>query len=471
MTSRDIALDAALEAADRHAPLQDALSRRLSESGLAPRDRALAEEIAFGALRRRLSLNLALGRAVTRSLARMQPELAEALRQGAYQVLFLDRVPARAAVSETVELVKARLGTKPSGLANGVLRALARLVAGKGLRAGDLADPQAAIASRDGLFIELAERVLPDPDRDEAGWLAGAYGYPKWMVERWLARHGRERAECILEWGNTPPSLAVRVNRLRLPGWPLGEADAARAFRGCREAAPGDVPGTYRVRGGAPPGELPGLREGLLTIQDETQVRPARILGAPEGARVLDLCAGLGTKATQLAEMVGPDGRIVALERDSAKLDKAREAAARLGLANVDFVVGDALSPPEPARGPFGYVLLDAPCSNLGALDRRPEVRFRAGLAALARLTAIEIELLANAFDRVAPGGALVYSVCSFEPEEGPDLVRAALEGARGFALESESTVLPEPGRRDGGYAARIVKDDGRMAGTSGGAP
>ncbi len=469
MTSRDIALDAALEAASGHRPLQDVLSRRLSESGLAPRDRALAEEVAFGALRRRLSLHLALGAVASRPIAKMQPALAEALRQGAYQILFLDRVPPRAAVSETVDLVKARLGRGPSGMANAVLRALARLVAGKGVSAedlADLADPRAALASRGRLFTTLGERVLPDPAADEAGWLAGSYGYPKWMVERWLDRHGRERAERILEWGNTPPPLTARISRSRFPDWPhadqpLSEDDAARAFRRCRDFAPGEVPGTYTFSPEVAPGELPGLVEGLFTIQDETQVRPARILGAPAGARVLDLCAGLGTKATQLAEMVGPEGSVVALEREGAKLAKAREAAERLGVSNITFVEGDALSPPDDLGAPFDYVLLDAPCSNLGALDRRPEVRFRAGLAALAGLTAIEIELLASAFTLLAPGGALVYSVCSFEPEEGTELVRAALEGEPGLVLESESTVLPEPGRRDGGYAARIVRSSG----------
>jgi len=177
MTSRDIALEAALEAASRKRPLQDILSRRLAESGLAPRDRALAEEIAFGALRRRLSLHLALGHVVSRPIARMQPALAEALRQGAYQILFLDRIPARAAVSETVEVVKARLGRKPGGMANAVLRALSRLIKEKGVRVEDLADPASALASRDGLFTVLSERLLPDPATNEAGWLAGSYGY------------------------------------------------------------------------------------------------------------------------------------------------------------------------------------------------------------------------------------------------------------------------------------------------------
>jgi 16S rRNA (cytosine967-C5)-methyltransferase len=329
------------------------------------------------------------------------------------------------------------------------------------VRAGDVADPRSALASRDGLFTILSKRVLPDPTSDEAAWLAGSYGYPKWMVERWLSRHGRERAERILEWGNTPPPLSARISRSRYSEWPLSDDDAATVFRKCRDFAAGEVPGSYRISPEVPPGELPGFAEGLFTIQDETQVRPARILAPPEGARVLDLCAGLGTKATQLADMVGPEGSVVALERDGTKLGKAREAASRLGLSNITFVEGDALSPPEEARGPFDYVLLDAPCSNLGALDRRPEVRFRASLAALATLTATEIELLMSALACVAPGGRLVYSVCSFEAEEGLELVRAALEDATGFALESEAIILPEAGRRDGGYSARIVRSSG----------
>jgi len=467
MTSRDIALAAALEASTRGVPLQEALGGMIEASALEARDRALASEIAFGALRRRLQLELALSRVVTRPVEKMQPALAEALRQGAYQVLFLDRVPARAAVNETVGIVKAHMGRGPASFANAALRAVGRLVRKKTVDAGKLADPRAALASREGRFLVLAEEFLPDPESDEAGWLAGAYGYPKWMVERWFQRHGRERAEAILEWGNTPPGLSVRLNPLRTSPWPLGDDEAARVFRGCRAFAPGEVAGTYSIDAEGAPGELPGFAEGLYTIQDQTQARPARMLAPPGGARVLDLCCGLGGKTMQLAEIVGPGGSVTALDIDPAKVARAREAAERLGLENITFLEGDALDPPPGATGEYEYVLVDAPCSNLGALDRRPEVRFRAKAKSIRALAGKETELLRAGLARLAPGGVLVYSVCSFEEEEATAVVRACLDGREDMSLTNESWVLPEAGHRGrvapgsfSGHVMSAVLDD-----------
>jgi 16S rRNA (cytosine967-C5)-methyltransferase len=276
-----------------------------------------------------------------------------------------------------------------------------------------------------------------------------------------LAKEGG-RTEDILEWGNSPPAVCVRLNRSRTKGRPLSEEEAGRFFRGCRRFAEGGVDGTYRIEPEGAPGELPGFKEGLFTIQDETQVRPARLLAPPAGSRVLDLCAGLGTKTTQLAELVGPAGEVVALDTDARKLKKARAAAKRLGLENIRLVRGDALDPPPEARAAFDYVLVDAPCSNLGALDRRPEVRFRLTEEALGGLAEREAALLRAGLSRLAPGGVLVYSVCSFEPEESGEVVAASAEGAPDLAVEREEWVLPAAGLRDGGYSARIAKTGGK---------
>jgi 16S rRNA (cytosine967-C5)-methyltransferase len=462
MTSRELALAASLDASAREAPLHDVLADMLTVSGLSRRDRALAEEIALGALRRRLQVDLVLARASARPLDRMQKPLLEALRQAAYQVMFLDRVPAHAAVNEAVTLVKARLGKKPGAFANAVLRAATRLVAEKNVEE-NIERPEGealrrALHSRDGRFLLLSEALLPPPEGDLAGWLSGSYGYPQWMVERWLARHGPGRAEAILEWGNTAPPLTVRLNARKVSAWPLPDGEAVRVFGKCSDFAPGEVEMTYKLAPEVAPAELPGLAAGLYSFQDETQARPANVLAPPEGATVLDLCAGLGTKSAQLAELVGPEGRVVAVEIDAAKAARAREAALRLGHDNIALVEADATSLAGPAAREYSHVLLDAPCSNLGALDRRPEVRFRTNEDAIRRLAENESELLAAAAARVAPGGALVYSVCTFEAEETEEVARRFLEARSDFALDSEYVVLPEPGRRDGGYAARLVR-------------
>ena len=459
MTSRDIALAAALDASFRAVPLQDVLADMLSASGLSRRDRALAGEIALGALRRRLQIDLVLARASSRDLERMQRPLLEALRQAAYQLMFLDRVPAHAAVSEAVSLVKASLGVKPGGFANAVLRAVSGFVGEKNVARPGGESLRRALYSRDGRFLLLSEELLPSPDDDPAGWLAAAYGYPRWMVERWTCRHGPERAERMLEWGDTAPPLSVRLNARRVSAWPLPEGEAARVFEKCSGFSPGDVEMTYAVTPEVAPAELPGLAGGLFSFQDETQARPAYILAPPEGATVLDLCAGLGTKSAQLAELVGAEGSVVAVEIDAEKSAKAQGAALRLGHDNIAFVRADVTSLTGPAAREYAYVLLDAPCSNMGALDRRPEVRFRTTERAIRELAENERELLSAAAGWVAPGGALVYSVCTFEPEETEGVTRRFLEGRGDFALEAEHLVLPEAGRRDGGYAARLVRE------------
>jgi 16S rRNA (cytosine967-C5)-methyltransferase len=459
MTSREIALAASLRATERSIPLQDALVHLMEASALSPRDRAFAEQIALGALRRRITLDLVLDTVLTTPIARVQPPLAEALRQAAFQILILDRVPPHAAVHETVSLVKSRMGKGPSGLANAVLRALSALVQKKGtaLPSGD--ESRSAIASTGEAYTILSTQLLPSAGSDSLGWLSGAFGYPAWMVARWLERFGRERTERILWWGNTPPTTNARLNSTRTSGWPLADEEAKDVFKGCSHTHEGEVAGTYRIVPERPPGELPGFRKGLFTIQDPTQVRPARMLAPAPGATVLDLCAGLGGKSLQLSEMVGEEGRVIALERDASKLALAREAAARLGRANLAFVTGDCLAPPDEVPLALAYIMLDAPCSNMGTLDRRPEVRFRSTRDALGRLAKAEAALLEAALRRLAPGGNVVYSVCSFEEEETATLVRAVLKGREGFTLQGESLVLPIAGERDGGYCARIARD------------
>jgi len=468
MDARAIALEAALEASRRR-PLRDILAKALAASGLGRRDRALAEEIAFGSLRRRLALDLTLSRVVSRGPGRLDPALREALRQAAHQILFLDRVPGHAAVNETVSVVKARLGEGAAKLANAALRALVKLVKDKDAPPPAGVDARAALAARGGRFVILREAVLPDPADDLAGWLAGAYGYPRWMVERWLTRHGRGRAESILEWGNAPPPVSVRLNPARTGGWPLPDDEAARVFESCRGYSPGEAPGMYRIVPEGAPGELPGFARGLFTMQDETQARPVRVLAPPAGARVLDLCAGPGGKSVQLAEAVGPAGEVVSVEIDPARAAKVRATAARLGLDNVAVVEADALDPSGPPAGGFGHVLLDAPCSNLGALDRRPEVRHRVSEKVVTTLAAKETALLRSALRRLAPGGVAVYSVCSFEEEETGAAVRAAVERNPDLTIEAEHWTLPEPGARGGGYCVRIAR--GTVGSTRGAGP
>lgn len=459
---RAAALKASLIAESRKAPVQDVLAGMLAASKMDRRDRRLAEEIALGSLRRRQSLDLALSFVSSRRPEKTQNAVLEAMRHAAYQVLFLDRVPAHAAVDSAVRLVSEAVGPAAAGFANGVLRSLSRLVKRKGAREPERDEVRSGLYAKAGAFTVLDRQFLPEPEADPAAFLSGRYGYPRWMVERWLSRFGRGRTERILQWGDEVPALCVRLNPLRTKSWPLSAGEAARVFRGAGSCEPGEVAGTYLIKHGehnVSPGELPGLADGLFTIQDETQARAVLLLDPPPGARVLDMCAGPGGKATHIAERVGEGGKVAAMDADRRRLEMVRDAARRLGLEQrFEFVEGDAREVPPQDEGAFEYILLDAPCSNMGALDRRPEVRFRASQAVLRERAGLQRELLAAALMHLAPGGRLVYSVCSFEEEETEGPVRGALEGRPDAILEAELLVLPEPSRRDGGYFAAISR-------------
>jgi len=349
---------------------------------LASRDAALAEQIVMGCLRRQAQLDWLIARLSGRPAAELDPEVRIALRMGIFQLRHLDRIPARAAVAESVELVKRARKRSAAGLVNAVLRKTDR---------GPVAFPDAA--------TELS--------------------HPAWLLERWERHFGPDVARAIAEANLRPPPLYVRV--------PQGaEVPAGITLQAA------DVPGCYRVVHGRPLG---------LRIQDIGSQAVVNMLELAPGLSLLDVCAAPGNKTAQALEA---GVRVVACDLHLSRLRRMKDLGCHLVAA--DGAVG------LPFRRRFERILVDAPCSGTGTLARNPEIKWRLEPSKLSELHQLQVRLLRNALELLAPGGLLVYATCSLEPEENDDVVREVL----GRMPEPVMRRIPglQPG--DGFFAAVI---------------
>jgi 16S rRNA (cytosine967-C5)-methyltransferase len=382
------------------------LHAALGRSALSSADRAFATELVYGTLRWRGRIDFLLGRLLDRDLERLEPLVATALRLGAYQLLFTG-VPTQAAVDESVRCARAAGAERATGLVNAVLRRLAR---------------------------EHEAIPLPGLADDPLGHLTHALSLPGWIAARWLEELGPEAAAALARASNEVPPLCVRANRRAVTRERL-LAELARRFPAaapCRFARDGIVLG----RRGAP-GIDPAFLSGRFSVQDEASQLVVALLDPQPGERVLDACAAPGGKATAAAERVGDAGLVLALDRHPRRLELVERAARRLALPNLRTQVRDASRPlvDLQAGEPFDRVLVDAPCSGLGALRRNPDARWRIGPADPARLAETQLALLRSAATALRPGGSLVYSTCTLLAEENERVVDAFLREATDFAL------------------------------------
>lgn len=419
--ARTLALDTLRRVASGRVTVGDLLARPAAEA-LDERERAFLHELVLGTLRRRGWLDHVLGRLASRPLDRLTSGVLDALRLGAYQLLYL-RVPRHAAVSEAVDLAR-QAEPRAAGFANAVLRRLER------------------------------EGPPPEPEAgaDPLGWLTTAGSLPPWLAERWFARLGPveavARARALLE----PPPTHVRLNP-RVPD-ALAQLEAAGV-----ETRATDVPGALEASGG----RLTDLaRRGVLYVQDEGSQLVA-LLAASDGL-VLDACAAPGGKALLIADAGGPRTRVIAADASRRRVATLARLRARWGARNVSVVAASALQP--PFAGTFDVVLLDAPCSGLGTLARNPDVRWRLAPEAVLRHADLQRRLIGSVASLVRPGGRLVYATCSLEPEENEDVVERFLEGHAEFGtaatplwarpFRAGSFLRIEPGGGDAFFAAPL---------------
>ena len=446
-SARELAFVALEEYRTRGTFVAQALDAEIARSGAAPEHRPLATEIALGVVRRQATLDAIVQPQVRRPREQVEPGLWTLMRIGAYQLAFL-AVPPHAAVHETVEVARRVGQPRWTAFLNGVLRSVDRL-----LTSDETDAPSAdAVPIGGGRYRRLRQPVFADPQRAAADYFADAFSFPQWLVARWQQRFSFEQLLSMGFWFNSPAAVTLRVNLLRTT------RDAyLRALAGAGiEAAPGELPEAVRLAGSVAVERLPGFREGWFAVQDEAAMRAARLLAPQPGERVLDLCAAPGTKTTHLAELMRNEGQIVATDVNADRLARVDENCRRLGVAIAETqVIGEDAA--DAPAGPFDAVLLDVPCSNTGVLGKRPEARWRITPRDLEELPEIQRQLLVAACERVRPGGRIVYSTCSIEPEENADVVRCLLDRDRRFHLALEQEYLPgEPA--DGAYQALIAR-------------
>ncbi len=402
-----------VEATDAYANLL--LDARLRKSRLVGRDRALATELVYGVLRWQGRLDWILAPILDRPLLALDRPVRHILRLGVYQLCCLTRIPDFAAVDEAVRLARRMGAARSAGYVNAILRSVARRQA----------------------------EVRADPSADPVGYWSSLGSHPRWLVERWVARLGAGEAGQLMATNNTAPPMTVMVSTLIV--------EAGEAERVLREAVPDLVsarwvPGAFDVRGAGGVDRLPGFSEGWWIPMDEAGAFPVLALDLAPGQQVLDACAGGGSKTALLAGRVGPEGEVVALDSSPRAMRRLEAAIRRLGLQAVRPRLADAREAGALWPGRFPRVLLDAPCTGLGTIRRRPEIRWRRQPEDLARAARLQGELLEGVAGAVARDGLLVYSTCSLEPEETEAVVAAFLAAHPEFSLEAPVPPLAQAG-------------------------
>ena len=399
--ARRIAYDVLSRVETQQAYASDLLHTALTEK-ISAADAALATELSLGVLRQQRLLDFLIERQSRKRISALDREVVLALRLGLYQLRFLDRVPARAAIFESVELIKHGRKKSAATFVNAVLRGASEIA-------------RADISALLPADLALAER------------LGILHSHPTWLVERWLARLGEEQTIALMEANNRAPELSALIH---------DSAKRDEIVRGLERAGLHILPGrwladSFRASGGSI-SQTAAFREGRISIQDEASQMVPLLLDVHPRDSVLDMCAAPGGKTATLAKAAGPGARIVAVDRHAHRLAAIRAHFKRLRLRDVAIVELDGTSA-LPFRQKFTRVLVDAPCSGTGTLGRNPEIRWTLRAEDLGELHARQVALLRSGLAQLQSGGRLVYSTCSLEPDENEAVIAEAIAGSSGF--------------------------------------
>lgn len=379
---------------------QDAYASELLHSErldkLSPADRGLTTEIVMGVLRWRSRLDGALAEQSSRPLEKLDPPVLTALRIAAYQLLYLSRVPARAAINESVELVKRARKASAAPFANAVLRKLT-----------DLA-----------LTGEAPETSTAETSDTTPTQLAAEFAHPEWLVERWARHLGIGNAQAICQHNQCIPTTSIRIDNQEVEAELLGEGIGL---------APGALLTSARIVTGGDVTQTKAYREGRVFIQDEASQLVAALVG--KGSRLLDCCAAPGSKTAAIASR-NPAAEIIAVELHPHRAELLKR---RVRATNVHVITADALQ--LNLKGGFDRVLADVPCSGTGTLARNPEIKWRLKPDDLNDLHAKQVAILRAALQQLTPGGRAVYSTCSLEPEENQAVVEEVVRNDSRFTL------------------------------------
>ncbi|HMM20468.1 MAG TPA: 16S rRNA (cytosine(967)-C(5))-methyltransferase RsmB [Selenomonadales bacterium] len=419
MSAREIALKIinAVETAGAYANI--ALAKELGRQKLSDQDRRFVTELVYGTVKAGQTLDWMLSQYSSRPAAKIPPVIRNVLRMGLYQIFFLSRVPPSAACNQAVELAKKFGHAGTVKFVNAILRSAVR-------------SPE--------------KIAFPDRDKQLSQYLALKYFHPEWLVSRWLGRLGPDECEALCRINNETPPLSLRTNTLKISREELLERLTAEGVAGeaSRWTPEGIVCREYPALA-----ELHSLREGLFQVQDESSMLVGHVVAPRPGEFILDACGAPGGKSTHLAALMENRGRVVSTDIYDHKLKLTGENAARLGISIIETRAADAAKLDALYAGQADRVLVDAPCSGLGVLRRKPDSRWRKTAAMLRDLPKLQSAILASAAACVKPGGVLVYSTCTTEPEENEEVVGAFLAAQPEFTLDRTGQFLPDKRSED----------------------
>ncbi len=382
-----------------------ALDAELSRARLSDRDASLATELAYGTLRWQRYLDWLLAPHSRRPLDDLDGRVLVLLRLAAYQIAFLTRVPAFAAVNDAVTLARAPRGRSAHDYVNAVLRSLVR-----------------------------SGNRTPPPPADPVEALAVRSSFPTWLARRWVDRYGAEVAGAVMRAMNGRPPRSVRTNTLRTTREAL--AERLQREEGVTVSPARYAPEGLVVEAGGAPARWKAFADGEVVVQDEASMLVGHLVDPVGDETIGDVCAAPGTKSTHLAQLMGNRGRVLAFDPQPARLERVRESAARLGMTIIEPRVAAVEAAALGFRDRCDRVLVDAPCSNLGVLRRNPEVKWRRSPDDVREAAGRQRAILEAAAAMVGVGGRLVYATCSLEPEENDDVVAAFLAAHPTFAID-----------------------------------
>ncbi|WP_338463414.1 16S rRNA (cytosine(967)-C(5))-methyltransferase RsmB [Brevibacillus borstelensis] len=400
--ARDIALDVLNRVEEHQSYSNLELKHVLDREELRAPDAGLVTELVYGTIQRRLTLDTALDRFIRGK--KVQTWVKNLLRLSLYQIRFLDRIPDRAVVHEAVEIAKRRGHQGIASMVNGVLR--------NALRSPDLWDKLGS--------------------GDDAARLSIEQSHPEWLVRRWAGQYGIEETRRILESNNRPPRTSIRVNTLKSTRDEL----LGKLREQFSAVEPSVVSPDGLVMEGGHAAGTEWFRQGLFTVQDESSMLVAPALAADPGMRVLDACAAPGGKTTHIAALMQNRGEIIASDVHPHKRDLIAQNAKRLGITIIEPIVSDALHLGEKKLGTFDRILLDAPCTGFGVIRRKPELKWNKTPDDVKAIAELQYKLLESVAALLAPGGLLVYSTCTIEPEENQLIVQRFVKNHPAFELD-----------------------------------
>ena len=397
------------------------------------RDRLFVRELVLGVLRWKLRLDHIIGSYYTNTSGSLQHNVRMIVRLGLYQMMFMDSVPDRAAVNESVEIAARHHGKKTAGLVNALLRRFSR-------------EGEPEIYSS-----EPVEKLVVE------------YSFPQGIVERWLASYGAETAEAIMKAGNEKHPISIRTNTTKIDSGSLAEELSKEGFEASVSSG---MQGYFTVLKGDGIFETSAFIKGLFTVQDAAAAMAGLLLSPEAGDIILDCCSAPGGKATHCAEISGDDARIDALDINPGRLGLVNKAAKRLGLRSIHCFKGDAVTFKSETDTHYDRILCDVPCTGTGVFSKRPDMKWRKEARDVARMALLQKSILDNAASLVKPGGVIVYSTCSLEPEENEDIVNRFIHEHdfsvekdnrfKNFEIEGGYLILPHLMDGTGAFASKL---------------